>query len=190
MFRPNVLLVTIGAIALGALALHSSVSTAAGTPGASSTSRQIPKSGAASFTSGSADVSSGVQAPEPLGPADGALAPNRSHGGATTSVGAISQPKSVTLSHPELLSSFDGLNHFNQRFGSTAGANQFSLEPPDQGLCVGSDGNGNTRILEVINDVMRVYTTSGAPVTSPTALNGFVGFAPAIIRGNPPTFGP
>jgi hypothetical protein len=104
-------------------------------------------------------------------------------------VGAISQPSPLTKSNPGLLTSFDGLDHFDQRFGSTAGPNQFSLEPPDQGLCVGSDGNGNTRVLEVINDVMRVYTTSGAAVTPPTALNGFFGYAPAIIRSSL-TFGP
>src|SRR4029077_4048050 len=85
------------------------------------------------------------------------------------------------LSHPELLQSFDGLNHFDQRFGSTAGANQFSLEPPDQGLCVGSDGK-NTVVLEVLNDVLSVYDTSGNAKGTPQALNGFLGYAPAINR--------
>lgn len=188
MFRHNVLLVTIGAMTLGAVALQSSVA-AAGAPGATSTTRQIAKSGAASFTSGSPDLSAGVQAPETLSAAEGALAPNRSHGTATTSVGAISQPKSVTRSHPELLQSFDGLNHFQQRFGSTAGANQFSLEPPDQGLCVGSNGNGNTVVLEALNDVLRVYDTSGNALTAPQAFNGFLGYAPAIDRAHG-VFGP
>jgi hypothetical protein len=36
-------------------------------------------------------------------------------------------------SHPELVLSIDALNHFEQRFVA-AGGNQFSLEPPDQGL--------------------------------------------------------
>jgi hypothetical protein len=176
MFRRNTLLVTIGVTALGAVALQSSVTAAtAGASGATSTTRQITESGTASFTSGSPDLSAGVQAPETLGAAEGALAPNRSHGTATTSVGAISQPKPVTLSHPELLHSFDGLNHFQQRFGSTAGANQFSLEPPDQGLCVGSNGKGNTVVLEVLNDVLSVYDTSGtALLAAPQALNGFL----------------
>ena len=186
MFRHNILVVVaIGAMAVGAVALQSSVTAAtAGASGATSTTRQITKSGTASFTSGSPDLSAGVQAPETLGAADGALAPNRSHGTATTSVGAISQPKPVTLSHPELLHSFDGLNHFDQRFGSTAGANQFSLEPPDQGLCVGSDGKGNTVVLEVLNDVLSVYDTSGNAKGTPQALNGFLGYAPAIDRKN------
>jgi hypothetical protein len=187
MFRHNVLLVAIGAMALGAVALQSSVTAAsAGASGASSTTRQITKSGTASFTSGSPDLSASVQAPETFGPADGALAPNRSHGTATTSVGAITQPKPVTLSHPELVTSFNGLNHFQQRFGSTAGANQFSLEPPDQGLCVGTDANGNTRVLEVLNDVLSVYDTSGNALATPQALNLFLGYTPAIVRPSGP----
>jgi hypothetical protein len=126
-------------------------------------------------------------------PEPGVQPPDRSNsGGGGTPVGAISQPKNVTTSNPGLLASFDGLNHFDQRFGSSAGGNQFSVEPPDQGLCVGSDGNGNTRVLEVLNDVAQVYTTSGAPVLPrPTALNDFFGYAPAIVRTtNPITLGP
>jgi hypothetical protein len=57
-----------------------------------------------------------------------------------------------------------------------------SLEPPDQGLCVGSDGAGNVRILEVLNDVLRVYDTAGTPLTQSTALNPFLGYPSAIVR--------
>jgi hypothetical protein len=190
MLRHNILVVAIGAMALAAMTIQTSVTAAtAGASGATSTTRQITKSGSAGFTSGSPDLSSGVQSPEFLGSADGALGANRSHGTATTAVGAISQPKPVTLSHPELVRSFDGMNHFDQRFGSTAGNNQFSLEPPDQGLCVGSDGNGNTRVLEVLNDVLTVYDTSGNALTAVQALNGFLGYAPSIIRATG-VFGP
>jgi hypothetical protein len=56
---------------------------------------------------------------------------------------------------------------------------------------VGSDGSGHTRILEVLNDVARVYDTAGNGLTAPIALNGFLGYAPAIVRAPaPPTFGP
>src|SRR6266568_1308445 len=113
---------------------------------------------------------------------------DRSHSGSgdSTPVGAISQPRNVTTSAPDVLTSFDGINHFQQRFGSFG---QFSLEPPDQGLCVGSDGAGNVRVLEVVNDTLRVFTTGGAALTPPVALNAFYGYAPAIIR-SPLTFGP
>jgi hypothetical protein len=123
---------------------------------------------------------------------DGGQVFDRSHSGSGDSVpvGAISQPKNVTTSTPNLVNSFAGLNHFDQRFGSTSGANQFSLEPPDQGLCVGTDGKGNTRVVETINDVMRVYDTSGNAITAPHALNAFFGYAPAIIRSPHLVFGP
>ena len=50
--------------------------------------------------------------------------------------------------------SFNGLNHREQRLANNG--NQFSLEPPDQGLCV-----GNGFVMESINDALRVYDTAG-----------------------------
>jgi hypothetical protein len=79
-------------------------------------------------------------------------------------------------SNPELMLSIDALNHFQQRF-IAGGGNQFSLEPPDQGLCV-----GNGFVLETVNDVLRVFDTAGNPLTAPTDLNSFYGYAPAINR--------
>jgi hypothetical protein len=37
---------------------------------------------------------------------------------------------------PKVGASWDGLNFFDSRFAN--GGNQFSVEPPDQGLCVGN----------------------------------------------------
>jgi hypothetical protein len=59
-----------------------------------------------------------------------------------------------TTSSPQLVRSIDGLNHRDQRTAN--GGNQFSLEPPDQGLCV-----DNGFVLETVNDVLRVYDTAG-----------------------------
>ncbi len=47
---------------------------------------------------------------------------------------------SVAGSNPELERRFLGLNHRDQRLAN--GGNQFSLEPPDQGLCVGNGVRG------------------------------------------------
>ena len=71
--------------------------------------------------------------------------------------------------------SFDGLDHFDQRTAN--GGNQFSLEPPDQGLCV-----GNGFVMETVNDVIRVFDTSGNPLTDVVDQNTFYGYAPAINR--------
>jgi hypothetical protein len=95
-------------------------------------------------------------------------------------------------SNPQFNSGFEGLNHYQQRY--TRGGNQFSLEPPDQGLCV-----GNGYVLETTNDVLNVYNTAGQsvlPDNTPTNivggfprdvnhavdLNSFYNYAPAINR--------
>jgi hypothetical protein len=78
-------------------------------------------------------------------------------------------------SNPELGTSFTGITHRDQRLAS--GGNQFSLEPPDQGLCV-----GNGYVLETVNDAMRVFDTAGKALTGTTALNAFYGYPFAINR--------
>lgn len=83
-------------------------------------------------------------------------------------------------------SGFDALDHFDQRFAGTGNFTntQFSLEPPDQGLCV-----GNGFVLETINTALAVYTPDGTLLAGPTALNQFFGLAPEVIRSTPPVFG-
>ena len=83
-------------------------------------------------------------------------------------------------SNPELNLSVDGINHFEQRF-IAGGGNQFSIEPPDQGLCV-----GNGFVLETVNDTLQIFDASGNPVTAPTDLNSFYGYAPALLRPSGP----
>ncbi len=96
-----------------------------------------------------------------------------SHGGPLTAPFVPSTH--VSDSNPGVFASFDGLNHRDQRLAN--GGNQFSLEPPDQGLCA-----GNGFVMEIINDVLRVYDTSGNPKTGVVALNAFYGYTPAINR--------
>src|SRR6266540_1681277 len=78
-------------------------------------------------------------------------------------------------SSPRLNRSFAGLNHRDQRTAN--GGNQFSLEPPDQGLCV-----GNGFVLETVNDVLRVFDKAGNPLTGVTDQNTFYGYPPAVNR--------
>ena len=78
---------------------------------------------------------------------------------------------------------FAGVDHFDSRTASNG--NQFSLEPPDQGLCAG----GNF-VIDTVNDVTAVYNaTTHKIVSGPTALNAFFGLAPSITRSTPPVFG-
>jgi hypothetical protein len=92
-------------------------------------------------------------------------------------------PGNKTKSNPEVVFSFEGLNHRDSRLAF--GGNQFSGEPSDQGLCV-----GNGYIMETVNSALQVYDAStGDPVTPVLALNEFYGFPPAIDRSTF-TFGP
>lgn len=61
---------------------------------------------------------------------------------------------------------FPGLDHFDQR--TADGGNQFSLEPPDQALCV-----GNGYVIEGVNLAFNVYDTSGGKLLGPVAYNPF-----------------
>jgi hypothetical protein len=120
----------------------------------------------------------------------GYLGPNRSFAadGGSTSAGVAPravQPKSVPpkavepnriiRNGPQLLTSFDGLNHRDQRTAN--GGNQFSIEPPDQGLCVGAG-----HVVEALNDVFRVYGSDGSGQTGVVDLNSFFGYPAQIDR--------
>ncbi|WP_267226296.1 hypothetical protein [Dyella silvae] len=78
-------------------------------------------------------------------------------------------------SSPELLGGFDGLNFHDQRYAN--GGNQFSVEPPDQGLCT-----GNGFVLESVNDVLAIYSSTGTKLVGPVDLNTFYGYSAAINR--------
>ena len=103
---------------------------------------------------------------------------NRTLPGAVQGNGKAVNPNATPKSHPVLGTNFDGLNLFNQRFAN--GGNQFSVEPPDQGLCA-----GNGFVLESVNDVLRMYHTDGTPATGVVDLNTFYGYPPAIVRSGP-----
>ena len=103
---------------------------------------------------------------------------NRTVPGAVTGKGKPVKANKKPKSNPQLGTHFEGLNFFNQRFAN--GGNQFSVEPPDQGLCA-----GNGFVLETVNDVLRVYHADGTPATGVVDLNTFYGYPPAIVRSGP-----
>lgn len=170
---------------------------------ASATSRvapQITLSGTGSPRTGDAPASGAgdVTQVEFAGETDAAALPDypgsvvdRSLSGGTgrgPTIGASGRTKS----NPTFVDGFAGLNLYDQRYARKG--NQFTVEPPDQGMCV-----GNGRVLEVVNDVLDVYDTSGTSVlpdnTSTNVvggyprnvdhavdLNSFFGYAPAINR--------
>lgn len=105
-----------------------------------------------------------------LGPANDNVLPPAAGAGTETSSGKKAK------SNPELLLSFEGLNHRDSRLAY--GGNQYSGEPADQGLCA-----GNGYILESVNSALQVYNAKTGAEESPVlALNEFYGFPPAINR--------
>jgi hypothetical protein len=127
-------------------------------------------------SSGSASSASDATAPS----ADHALSPTNP---AKSALSNPSPPGSHVSSSPDGSVGFSGLNHFDERNAGTGkkyAGTQFSLEPPDQGLCV-----GNGFVLESVNDAFAVYRPSGTSLTGPIALNQFYQRSPAIIRKIP-----
>jgi hypothetical protein len=94
---------------------------------------------------------------------------------------AIDQaPMTALASVPDsmhlLFRGFTGLTHLDQRLAN--GGNQFSTEPPDQGLAV-----GNGFVLEGVNCAINVYDTNGVvQLPRPLALTELFGLPPAINR--------
>ena len=89
----------------------------------------------------------------------------------------------LSKSSSNVLSSWEGVNFVAQRTADSG--NQFSLEPPDQGLCV-----GNGYVVEPVNDAFAIYTTSGGgPIGGVEALNPFFTNDHAVVRSTPPVYG-
>jgi hypothetical protein len=89
-------------------------------------------------------------------------------------VPAVSPTAIVTTSGA--VKSFTGVTDFQQRY-IASGGNQFTITPPDQGLCV-----GNGFVVETVNDTIRVFDKTGKALTNPIGLNAFYGYPPEINR--------
>ena len=114
----------------------------------------------------------------------GSTAVNRQMKNGRHGYGDRAQERSEREDHLAVKTTFDGLNFHDQRFANNG--NQFSVEPPDQGLCA-----GNGFVLESVNDVLRVFDTDGHPLSGVVDLNTFYGYPAAINRtANPITRGP
>jgi len=155
-----------------------------------------PTTGDAS-ASGSGDTTS-VEFPGQLdtaaGPApySGTIVDRSNSSGSGSGSGGSVKGAQKAKSNPTLKNSFEGLNLYQQRYARSG--NQFTVEPPDQGLCV-----GNGFEVEAVNDVFNVFDASGNSVLPDNTstnivsgfprnvnhavdLNSFYGYAPAINR--------
>ena len=142
--------------------------TAAGPAGAARAATQVPLGGTGSprtgdFTpiereSSQDEFPTGEESDEGPDPYNGTISLSGSGGGGGPSVNGGKKAKS----NPTFNSGFEGLNHYQQRY--SRGGNQFSVEPPDQGMCV-----GNGYVVEAVNDVFNVFNRDrGTPCSRTT----------------------
>jgi hypothetical protein len=166
---PQTTLLKLGS--LGSSRLGASVATTAKSAQTTTSSSDIEISPAADNENNPKLVINGSTPPIPP-PPTGTLPPNPAG-------------KTVTTSNHGF-NGFNGTSHADQRLAGTGqyAGTQFSLEPPDQGLCV----NGNF-VLDAVNTALTLRTPDGTVVSGPTPLNQFFGLAPEVIRGANPVFG-
>jgi hypothetical protein len=165
----------------------------------SGVTRQIALAGTGSPTAGESSASEGNLDPELEFPEQEEEAtPDAFNGTIDRSLskgsgsGVVSATAKKAKSNPQVQASFEGLNFYQQRYARNG--NQFSVEPPDQGLCV-----GNGYIVEAVNDVVNIFNSSGTSVLPDNTstnivggfprnvnhavdLNSFYGYPPAINR--------
>ena len=184
MTRVSVRLLVAGALCAVSAMVFGSLASASGS--------QIPKTGTGiartgSFGQGTAGEEFAFDDEDGPDAYNGTISLSSGSGGGPTISGA-----KKAKSNPSVDTSFEGLNFYQQRYAR--GGNQFSIEPPDQGLCV-----GNGFELEVVNDVVNIYNASGASVLPDNTatnivsgfprnvnhavdLNSFYGYPPAVNR--------
>ena len=202
--RKRVLLLSVSSLTILSLLLGAFVffyGTTRAASASTGTTRNITSAGTSSpqtgafAPSGAGDVTQaefvgetdGADGPDPYA---GVISARSNSGGPGTGVSVQSGQKAK--SNPQFVTGFEGLNLYQQRYAR--GGNQFTVEPPDQGLCA-----GNGYVVEAVNDVFNVYDSagnsllpdntatnivSGFPrnVDHAVDLNSFFGYAPAIIR--------
>jgi hypothetical protein len=163
-------------ITRGGVAVYQPTPVGSGAP--ASVSTEIPKAfgpEAAAGAPAAAAVTAGSSGPHrSLAPRADARAKSAAAEVAPSAASPVSA-EGIVRNGPQLLKSFDGLNHRDQRTAN--GGNQFSAEPPDQALCVGGG-----HIVEAVNDALRVYNADGTGRTGVVDLNTFFGYAPSINR--------
>jgi hypothetical protein len=92
----------------------------------------------------------------------------------------VPRPDTLDVAGAGAATGFNGLSQAQQRLAD--GGNQFSIEPPDQGLAV-----GNGWIVEAVNLALRVRPASGAGNAAVVSLNRFFFQESAIVRATATT---
>ncbi len=174
--RGRTTLALLAVLALIICGLTASVGTATGASAAGSS--LVPKVGTGGPNTGSFTPWDGAAGPEfaslededsPDPYAGNIIDRSLSAGGAAAGVPTTTGKKAK--SNPQFDFGFEGLNFYQQRYAR--GGNQFSVEPPDQGMCV-----GNGYVVEAVNDVFNVFyqSTGASALPDNTSTNIVAGF--------------
>jgi hypothetical protein len=179
--RGRTKLALLAVLAFATVALTAAAGTATG---ASASSALVPKVGTGGPQTGPFTPWDGASAgnefpalededsPDPY--AGNILDRSLSAGGAANGVSTSSGKKAK--SDPQFNAGFEGLNFYQQRY--SRGGNQFSVEPPDQGMCA-----GNGYVVEAVNDVVNVYSAAtGASVLPDNTATNIVGGLPRNVN--------
>ncbi len=180
---PGYLAVALAATVVPGLASTGAASAASSsTIGSAATTESLSRAGSTpslrSTMAAGPQVSAGHLGPE-IGP-DAELPKSM---GSTSGTGSSKLPPPSPANSQVILNAarqgFEGLNHTDQRLAGNG--NQFSLEPPDQGLCVGTY-SGTTFVVESVNDALQFFDSQTHVYTAPITLSQFFGLAPTIDR--------
>ncbi len=133
----------------------------------------LGQSSAARGAATTSSASDGLQSPNRSSSYRHASSSNRTAG--TTLTVPVVAPTAVSGTSTAV-HAFDGIDQYQQRYIADGG-NQFSLTPPDQGLCV-----GNGYVVESVNDALQVFNKSGKTLSPPIGLNAFYGYPPVNNR--------
>lgn len=153
-----------------------------GSAGAAGPSRQLLPAGTVNVSALVTAAGAEGLAPLEVRPAGGSPEGQEEGGDEEGGPGIPVRGTRVKPAGPEMKLTFAAINHRDQRLAD--GGNQFSVEPPDQGLCVGPN-----HVLEIVNTGVRAFDKSGHAVIPTLSLNKFFGLPSAFIRPSGP-FGP
>ena len=167
----------LGTVAAGAAAPQQPAATSDGP-----VAERIGTTDVRAITAKGPPVLSNARTPNETAP--GAKEEEKGEGSGSTSSLPRPSPANRSLVSRENHRGWEGLDHADQRLA--AGGNQFSLEPPDQGLCVGGESpNGaefGPEVVESVNDALTFYDASSNQFTPAISLSEFYGLAPTIDR--------
>jgi hypothetical protein len=109
--------------------------------------------------------------------------PPRSNSPSRVPAAGVPRPTSRPVSADPGAKRAEGLSHKDQR--DSNGGNSFSLEPPDQALCV-----GDSEVIEGVNNVFSTYSKSGARTSQPQSYDPFWNNGAAEVDRTAGTYGP